>query len=317
MIIKYQKYKFTIEASEPLVLPNYKGSTFRGAFGNAFRRVVCALKRNDCRECLLKTRCVYVYVFETLPPDGTEIMGMNKYEAVPHPFVIEPPAENRSTYNTGDNLHFNLILAGKGIDYLPYFIYTFEELGNIGIGKGRGNYKLLSVKDGSEQVYSIEGKVFRNTISKELHISEEFEFCSGTDSDPGSEDTVTLRFSTPARIKYQRSLAVEIEFHILIRSLLRRLCLMYYFHCGGTEPSWDYKGLIRESENVIIEKNSLKWRDWERYSSRQDVRMKMGGVIGDITYRGNLKTFLPILKAGEILHVGKGTSFGLGKYEIQ
>ena len=317
MIIRYQKYEFTIEASEPLALPDYKGSTFRGAFGNAFKRVVCALKRNDCRECLLKTRCVYVYVFETSPPEGTDIMGMNKYEAVPHPFVIEPPVESKRAYNNGDILHFNLILVGKGIDYLPYFIYTFEELGKIGIGKGRGEYKFLSVKDGDDPVYSIEDKVFRNTGSKELHVQEDFKPCPDTNSDSGPDDTITIRFLTPARIKHQRSLAVKLEFHVLIRSLLRRLCLLYYFHCGGKEPSWDYKGIIKEAEHIIIEKDSLRWRDWERYSSRQDVRMKMGGVMGEVTYRGNLKPFTSILKAGSILHVGKGTSFGLGKYEIQ
>ena len=317
MIIRYQKYKFTIEASEALALPDYKGSTFRGAFGNAFKRVVCALKRNDCRDCLLKTRCVYAYVFETSPPEGTDIMGMNKYEAVPHPFVIEPPVESKRAYNNGDILHFNLILVGKGIDYLPYFIYTFEELGRIGIGKGRGRYKFLSVKDGDEPVYSIEDKVLRNTVSKELYVHEDFKPDPDMYSDSGLEDTITIRFLTPARIKHQRSLAVELEFHILIRSLLRRLCLLYYFHCGGKEPSWDYKGIIREAEKIVIEKDSLRWKDWERYSSRQDVRMKMGGVMGEVTYRGRLKPFTSILKAGSILHIGKGTSFGLGKYEIQ
>ena len=317
MIIRYQKYKFTIEATEPLALPDYKGSTFRGAFGNAFKRVVCALKRNDCRDCLLKTRCVYAYVFETSPPEGTDIMGMNKYEAVPHPFVIEPPVESKRAYNNGDILHFNLILVGKGIDYLPYFIYTFEELGRIGIGKGRGRYKFLSVKDGDEPVYSIEDKVLRNTVSKELYVHEDFKPDPDMYSDSGLEDTITIRFLTPARIKHQRSLAVELEFHILIRNLLRRLCLLYYFHCGGKEPSWDYKGIIREAEKIVIEKDSLRWKDWERYSSRQDVRMKMGGVMGEVTYRGRLKPFTSILKAGSILHIGKGTSFGLGKYEIQ
>lgn len=92
---------------------------------------------------------------------------------------------------------------------------------------------------------------------------------------------------------------------------------MYYFHCGGKEPSWDYKGIIRETEKIVIVKDSLRWMDWERYSSRQDVRMKMGSVMGEVTYRGNLKQFTSILKAGSILYVGKGTSFGLGKYEIQ
>ncbi|MCC7201917.1 MAG: CRISPR system precrRNA processing endoribonuclease RAMP protein Cas6 [Nitrospirae bacterium] len=318
MIIRYQKYTFTIEASEPLTLPPYKGATFRGAFGSAFRRIVCALKKNDCSECLLKTRCVYVYVFETLPPDGAEMMGMNKYEAVPHPFIIEPPLDSRCNFKSGENLQFNLILTGRGIDYLPYFICTFEELGCIGIGKGRGKYKLQGVEDGVEQVYSIDSKVFRNTGSRELLIPEEFESCHDAESSSGvAEDRITLRFLTPARIKHQRSLTTELEFHVLIRNLLRRLGLMYYFHCGGAEPSWDYRGLIKEAEQVTIEKESLRWQDWERYSSRQDVRMKMGGVTGEVTYRGNLKPFYAILKAGEMLHVGKGTSFGLGKYEIQ
>ncbi len=83
------------------------------------------------------------------------------------------------------------------------------------------------------------------------------------------------------------------------------------------EPSWDHRRLIQESEKVAIEKNSLRWWDWERYSSRQGVKMKMGGMVGEITYRGRLKPFFPILKAGEMLHVGKGTSFGLGRYKIQ
>lgn len=45
--------------------------------------------------------------------------------------------------------------------------------------------------------------------------------------------------------------------------------------------------------------------------------MKLGGFIGEIEYKGEAITeFLPLIVAGEILHVGTGTSFGLGKYEI-
>ena len=45
--------------------------------------------------------------------------------------------------------------------------------------------------------------------------------------------------------------------------------------------------------------------------------MKLGGIVGKASFSGNIKEFLPLLKIGELVHIGKGTSFGLGKYEIE
>ena len=59
------------------------------------------------------------------------------------------------------------------------------------------------------------------------------------------------------------------------------------------------------------------WIDWERYSNRQETKMKLGGFIGSITFEGDLEPFLPFLLLGEYIHVGKGTSFGLWEYEIE
>ena len=56
--------------------------------------------------------------------------------------------------------------------------------------------------------------------------------------------------------------------------------------------------------------------DWERYLARQDTRMKMGGFVGRVEYQGNLREFFPLLKLGEVVHVGKGTGFGLGRYKV-
>ena len=47
--------------------------------------------------------------------------------------------------------------------------------------------------------------------------------------------------------------------------------------------------------------------------------MKLGGLIGDIVFEGEKNLFLPYLVPiflCEELHVGKGTSFGLGKYSL-
>jgi CRISPR/Cas system endoribonuclease Cas6 (RAMP superfamily) len=61
---------------------------------------------------------------------------------------------------------------------------------------------------------------------------------------------------------------------------------------------------------------NIRWRDWERYSARQDARMKMGGFVGEVEYAGAIGEFVPLLKLGERVHIGKGTGFGLGRYVI-
>jgi hypothetical protein len=97
-----------------MLLPSYKGSTLRGGFGHAFRRVVCAIKSRECTDCLLKEKCVYSYIFETPPSADTKIM--RKYKSAPHPFIIEPPTGQRRGYTPEDELTFGLTLIGRAID---------------------------------------------------------------------------------------------------------------------------------------------------------------------------------------------------------
>jgi CRISPR/Cas system endoribonuclease Cas6 (RAMP superfamily) len=78
----------------------------------------------------------------------------------------------------------------------------------------------------------------------------------------------------------------------------------------------DFKGLIESSKDIKVKKGNLSWYDWERYSNRQETKMKMGGFMGSITFEGDFEPFLLFLTLGEHIHVGKGTSFGLGKYQI-
>lgn len=314
---RFARFEFVLTASGHIHLPEYKGSTFRGAFGHTFKRIVCVNRERNCDACLLKNRCIYSYVFETPPPPDTE--RMKKYPYAPHPFVITPPLETTRTYQEGESLKFELILIGNAIDYLPYFIYTFDELGKKGIGRGKGRYQLKEVRaKGEDQtktgemgkealIYSSEDKTLRSGF-KILELKDlsrpTFDFYS-----------LTLDFLTPTRLKFDGGLAPKLEFHILIRNLLRRISLLSYFHCGE-ELKVDFKGLIERAKEVKIQEDTLRWLDWERYSNRQETRMKMGGLTGSITFVGDFKPFAPFLLLGEQIHVGKGTSFGLGKYRI-
>jgi CRISPR-associated endoribonuclease Cas6 len=310
---RFARFHFFLRALENINLPAYKGSTLRGGFGHAFKKVVCVNRERICGTCLLKEKCVYSYVFETPPPSGAS--KMKKYPYVPHPFVITPPLEEKRQYRQGETLCFELTLIGKTIDFLPYFIYTFDELGQIGIGRGRGKYKLEELRNstnrnGGETIYSAADKILRQNIQS-VGLDEIFE----SFSPPSLPGSLTINFITPTRLKFEGKLTPTLEFHVLIRNMLRRISLLSYFHCGE-ELDLDYRSLIEESLSIRVKKSNLHWFDWERYSNRQDTRMMMGGFLGSVTFEGEIEPFLPFLLLGEYIHVGKGTSFGLGKYNI-
>ena len=307
---KIASFQFHSTAEQTLHLPAYKGSTIMGGFGHAFRRVVCVTRQKDCSQCLLRGKCVYSYVFETPPPQQDDGF-LRRAVAVPHPFVIRPPSEQKEIFQPGESFLFGLTLIGRAIDYLPYFIYSFEQLGKIGLGKGKAKFQLSLVRDSrGKTIYTAEDRVLLNDFET-LWFRD---FVAAASKWP-SDRLLTLRFLTPTRIKFGRKLTDKLEFHSFMRNLLRRISLLSYYHCGE-RFQLDFKTVIQQAQQVQVKASDLRWFDWTRYSSRQNSRMKLGGVLGEICFEGDWQSFLSFILLGEVVHVGKGTSFGLGQYMV-
>ncbi len=348
------KFRFTVCARERIRLPDYKGAVFRGGFGYAFKKVVCVVKGKPCDACLLKQKCIYSYIFETPPPEDTEILRL--YPKVPHPFVIEPPVTEKQVFAPGESFSFHLLLIGNAIDYLPYFSYTFTELGKQGIGSGRGRYDLARVEGvglegASVEIYTNKTQTLANhypiirahqldhqgITPAASHAEEKHSVVSARPNDeagtnaPASasscegenssvmggnhHSTITVSLRTPLRIRFDGQITDNLEFHVLLRNLLRRIASLSYFHCGK-RLDVDFRGLIENSRAVRQTASDIYWYDWKRYSTRQEEWMSLGGVIGSVLYEGDMSDFMVLLRLGEYVHVGKGTSFGLGKYEM-
>jgi hypothetical protein len=87
---------------------------------------------------------------------------------------------------------------------------------------------------------------------------------------------------------------------------------------GRGQLNLDYRGLIARASQARTRRFALNWCDWERYSNRQQTKMSLGGFIGEVEYCGEaIKEFLPLLVAGEILHVGAGTSYELRAWQVR
>lgn len=303
--MKIGHYRFYCRFTEKAQLPVYKGSTFRGAFGGALKKTVCAVRDKDCSRCLLSSRCVYARAFEPSPPaDGL------RQAARPHPYVIRPPASSQTHFAAGDDFIFDLLLCGEFNDSLPFFVYAFETMGEQGLGigrqRGQGRYILEQIQADGEVIYTHQGQNLGPVQTKDLSLSSP-RILTGE---------LTLRLLTPLRLKFSNQFQAELPFHLLVRAMLRRISSLFTAF-GGGEPRLDYRGLVARAADVRIQQESLTWHDWKRYSNRQEQSMLMGGLIGDITYHGALGEYLPLLELSQTLHLGKQSAFGLGQIDFE
>ena len=288
------------EAEEPEALPARLFSTFRGALGRALRRLSCVARRKKtCLECPLAQDCAYGYLFETPRPPEAE--RLRKYPFVGHPFAFAPPFP----YAKKNPLCIRMTLVGKALRFFPHLVLALEALGRTGLGKKRAPLRLVSVEEpGGKPLYH-EGKI---QSPGALPPPER--------PLPASE-TLTLSFLTPTALRFSRRIVRPgaLEFHILIRNLLRRVSMLSYFH-AGKPLEVDFRGLITSAEKISLVKRELSWVRFKRRSARTGETHPLEGFTGEVSFEGDFRPFGHLLRLGTYLQVGRHTIFGFGAYRI-
>lgn len=310
--LRFCVVRIEAEAISPINLPDYAGSTFRGAFGNKFKQVVCLHppRRQDCPSCMLKSACSYYQCFETPNP-----IPWHKSPFAPHPYVLEPPLGANKTLAPGEIFHFHIVLLASHLDFLPYFLFTFHEAGRMGIGKyrheGHGRYRILTARDAVNHENLIyDGK-------RQLFVGEPKTASLDSEMKTETGDDIQIEFVTPTRISDRKKVIglngnYRDVLPAFLKALHRRLYLLVCCHFDTSLPPLDDPDFGEIPETT----HSLEWYEWERYSHRQGRKMNLGGFVGKLQWPKSLEIFPPLLEAGVYLHVGKATSFGLGKYNF-
>ena len=300
------RYRLRFIAQEPLRLPAYAGSAWRGAFGHALKRLVCVTREPHCPDCLLYRSCSYPYLFET-PPDPAVVV-LRKYPAAPHPFLLRPPADTRRPLATGAETALDLNLFGHGHRYLPYVLHALDQAAEHGLGTYRSRLALTEVLQQIAVGWIAIHQPDRPLTPLPPAIPQP----------PPCPERLTLILETPLRLAVDNDHITPETFRFthLFGSLLRRISLLIAFH--GDQPlKTDFAALARAADAVPLAATRLRWRDWSRYSTRQRTAVPMGGLVGEVELNGaGLEPFWPWLWLGQWTHVGKGAVMGLGGYRI-
>jgi hypothetical protein len=317
-ILPIARYRFEVRMEGELRLPEYAGSLLRGQFGAALRHTACMTGESRCDGCALRRTCPFPMIFDApAPPEH----ALQKFSQVPNSYVIEPPPFGTRSVAAGNVLGFHMVLVGRSIAQLPLIAHAWGRAFVQGIGRDRvrGTVENIAIVDappalqspgesepGLTSVWDAEAK---RILHHEASIRvPEFP----------ALDAVSLSVRTPLRLQSQgRPLeAAELTPRVLLGQLLRRASLILEFH-ADLPPSGEEAALVRSSEGLLQSKD-LRWRDWTRYSTRQQQQMHFGGVVGSWSLAGQpLQRLLPWLWIGQLLHAGKNATFGMGAYDLR
>ncbi len=340
MNIEYTKFKFELETTERVRLSPFFENTLRGLIGAQIHKLCCSNALEKCGSCPDMHGCLYSYLYNTPAKAGSD--NLSKYNALPHPYIFYFP-RGRIIFEKGENIVFYLTLFGKALNYLSYYVHGDSNSCKAGIGRDRVPLKLKSVEAFysetlQETIYTAEEPFLssfkRQTLDLETALTgvisgytnleneikddvQSFKNCKTDYKNINNEvnKNIKLIFNSAFRVKENERLVSEIEFSTIIKSLLRRFSNIAYFHCGR-ETSIDFKKVIEKAKNINALTKDITWFEYDRYSMKQNTKMKMGGIIGDITFK-SAEPWKDLLKIGETIHIGKNTSFGFGNYNIE
>ncbi|WP_022853899.1 CRISPR system precrRNA processing endoribonuclease RAMP protein Cas6 [Thermodesulfatator atlanticus] len=290
---------FSLRVEEPLVFPRKPFSPLRGVLGAQLKRISCVARQFEtCAPCPLNQHCAYGYIFETPRPEDAERLRLYPY--VPHPFALTPVLPLK-----GNTFELGLTLVGRGIQYFPHFVLALSAAGDKGLGRRRARFQIADIKDhfGHESLYQ-KGQLKPPTMKEEIH-------------EEGASQ-IKIRFLTPTSLRFEGHLVPpkNFAFHILVRNLLRRVSALSYFH-AEKELNLPFKELIERAQGVKTVAKRLFPQEIIRYSARKETTMPLRGFVGEALFEGELSPFMPLLRLGELVHVGKNTSFGFGAYRLE
>ena len=304
--IKIAKLRFIFEKNGKRKIKGYSGSAWRGVIGKTLKKIFCCFKNKPCNECLVKTNCPYYNLYErhSLEPGFSDL---------PRPYIFYPPPVTDNRY-----LILDVTLFAYGCDFVPHIIMACEEAGKRGIGFERIRFCLKCV--------------LQNTLKKEwisVYVPGEVKETSDTNfllidwlntlpCEP-KNGSWKVEIRSPLRLRKNKKYLRYADWGWAFVSLARRLSLLNYL-CGGfklNSEQWiEIKSFLSQPGKV---ENEIFWYDWKRYSSTQNKKIPMGGVMGRAFVDAPQSTkdiWWCWWHVANIFHLGKGTSMGLGKIEV-
>ena len=304
--IRYIKLHFILEITEPATLPTQKASMLRGGMGEMLLRTCCIADRN-CENCEFEKECIVRRIMYSKMEIQPEFMSSGDSVG----YVVECD-DYRTAFMRGDRLEFRLLLLGKTIVYFSQILEAFYRLGMSGIGKDKARYTIVGVLN-SRKDPIMDGNDIHMERFKVGRLGDYINYRMTKLIDPSCEEEekeYRIRFTSPLSIKYNGELINAFALEAIVKAIERRIYVLCCFEGIETEKN------IFTGKTPMVETITCKKVEIPRYSFRKSEKMVLWGLEGEAKLKKIDRKLLELMIAGELVHIGKNTSFGFGKYKL-
>ncbi len=307
--IRYVKLHFTLVVTEDGQLPRKKVSALRGGMGHALLAANC-IRDEHCDTCDFAEDCLVQRMMYPQMKIRPEFMTTKDSEG----FVIECD-DTREWFRAGEELKFTLLLFGRTIVYFNQYLQAFYYFGMQGIGVNHVRFQIAGVTNTTGETL-VEGTSVYKERYKVMLVSDYvgYRLASAEIREVMNENSCRLVFQSPLTLKYQGEMQKHFLPEALLAAIERRI---YILNCYEGNGDYSENEAILFSEHIPVQVNEKAWPEKVmRYSGTKKSRVTFSGIRGWCDLEDLDETALALLLAGELLHIGKNTSFGFGKYTV-
>lgn len=293
--------RFDCRAVTLLETPTFWGSMLHGVLGQALRKQLCVNGNPQCDDCPDKSTCNYWRIFfNATPPNHAHA---KKYAEPPQPFIIRKDVYDHTLFLPGAQFSFGLVLIGRAIHDLQYFIDAFRLAGEIGMGRLAGKFEITAILQDSTGNYTYQ-PITGNQNPQPLDLQHIFDT-------PQAISTARLTFVTPLHIKDKGQPVATPAAGILLHRIYERLMLLNHFYCEGPLVEGDAHKFPDVETTYQVHKYPFA-----RFSNRHGKHLRLSGIVGTIELHGRLTPDVPLLALGQYVNLGKMAALGLGQYRL-
>lgn len=298
--VRYLKLHFTVAAQANCSFPITKAPALRFGIEQQLLTEICDAEYENCCHCSSSEQCI---VRKTMIL-GSDIKPAFCSVGDRVGYIVECE-NNRKYFKRNDKFEFTLVLFGRMILYAKEFSDAVTRLGMKGIGKDSAKFSVESIDDGS-------GRQITDYAESEFPYQSLGEYVSFKNKSIAREKVDRIQFMTPTSLKYRKGDKEFFQMENILESIQRRLYILAcYEHID-----------IEELYHLRLSPISIYYQDIQQvctywYTEKSKKNVRMNGLAGCIYIGSVQEAEYNLLLAGELLHIGKYTGIGFGRYKLE